>query len=82
MADVSFKKDILPLFTQLDIDHMNDQGVMMADFAYMSDPDNAAGVLSRVEDGTMPPTWGGGGGAWSEDKIELLRSWIEGGYKP
>lgn len=82
MADVSFEKDILPLFTETDIDHMNDQGVMLSDFDYMKEPDNAADVLRTLEDGSMPPTWGGGGGAWSEDKVALFRSWVEGGYKP
>ena len=81
MADVSFEKDILPLFTETDIDHMNDQGVMLSDYNYMKDPDNAADVLRTLEDGSMPPTWGGGGGAWSEDKVALFRSWVEGGYK-
>lgn len=82
MADVSFEKDILPLFTETDIDHMNDRGVMLADYEYMKNPENAAAVLGTVEDGSMPPTWGGGGGPWSEDKVALLKSWIDGGYKP
>ncbi|HLW16450.1 MAG TPA: hypothetical protein VKV69_03705 [Actinomycetota bacterium] len=82
MADVSFANDILPLFTETDIDHMNDQGVMLADYEYMKDPDNAAAVLGTLEEGSMPPTWGGGGGAWPEDKVALFRSWVEGGYKP
>jgi len=81
-ATVSFAKDILPLFTAVDIEHMNDQEVFLSDHAYMSDPDNAAAVLETLANGSMPPTWGGGDGAWSEDKVALFRSWIEGGYQP
>jgi hypothetical protein len=79
---VSFAKDVLPLFTALDIEHMNDQDVYLSDHTYMSDPDNAAAVLETLANGSMPPTWGGGGGAWPEDKVVLFRSWIEGGYQP
>jgi hypothetical protein len=79
---VSFAKDVLPLFTAVDIDHMNNQEVYLSDYEYMSRPDNAAAVLETVANGSMPPTWGGGGGAWSEDKVTLFRSWIEGGYQP
>jgi hypothetical protein len=79
---VSFAKDILPLFTPVDIEHMNNQEVYLSDHAYMSDPSNAAAVLETLENGSMPPTGGGGEGAWSEDKVALFRSWIEGGYQP
>jgi hypothetical protein len=79
---VSFAKDILPLFPAVDIEHMNDQDIYLSDHAYMSDPGNAAAVLETLENGSMPPTWGGGEGAWSQDKVALFRSWIEGGYQP
>jgi len=82
MADVSFEKDILPLFSELDIDHMNDQEFYLSDYEFMKDPGNAETTLNRLADGSMPPTWGGGSGAWSEDKVELFHQWIEGGYKP
>ena len=80
MADVSFQKDILPLFTETDIEHMNDQEIYLSDYEYMKQPENASAVLESLENGSMPPTWGGGGGAWPEDKVQLFRSWVEGGY--
>ena len=80
--EVSFAKDILPLFTPVDIEHMNDQEVFLSDHSYMSDADNASAVLETLANGSMPPTWGGGGGAWPEEKVELFRKWIEGGYQP
>jgi hypothetical protein len=70
------------LFTPVDIEHMNDQDVYLSDYTYMKEPGNAAAVLETVENGSMPPTWGGGDGAWSQDKVALLRSWIEGEYQP
>ena len=79
---VSFATDILPLFTETDIDHMNDQEIYLSDYEYMKQPENAAAVLESLENGSMPPTWGGGGGAWPEDKVALFRSWVEGGYQP
>ena len=35
---VSFQNDILPLFTQTDIQHMKGMGVLLSDYGYMSNP--------------------------------------------
>ena len=35
---ISFKTDIVPLFTSVDIDHMSYAGVSLDDYAYMSRP--------------------------------------------
>jgi hypothetical protein len=79
---VSFEKDILPLFTETDIDHMNDQGVELSNYEYMKQPENASAVLETLENGSMPPTWGGGAGPWSDDKVQLFRDWVAGGHQP
>jgi len=34
---VSFKNDIKPLFRSIDVDHMKQYGVVLDDYAYMSD---------------------------------------------
>jgi hypothetical protein len=79
----SFHSDILPLFTETDIDHMGSFGVILNDYSYMSQPDNAATVYQQVSQGSMPPPPSEGGeGAWSPDKVELLKSWIDEGYQP
>ena len=44
----SFKTDIVPLFTSVDIEHMSRLEVPLDDYAYMSQPDNAAGVYHQV----------------------------------
>ena len=85
---VSFKNDILPLFTQTDIDHMQDQTppVHLEDYQYMSDPTdnyaNANAVYQQVSSKQMPPSWGGGEGPWSDDKVALFKQWMDGGYQP
>ena len=55
----SFKTDIVPLFTSVDIEHMSRLEVPLDDYAYMSQPDNAAGVYDQVSNGTMPPSASG-----------------------
>lgn len=81
-AAVSFARDILPLFTQADIDHMEEMGVLLNDHAYMSKPKNAEAVYDTLEAKTMPPTWGGGTGPWSDEQIALFKAWMDGGYQP
>jgi hypothetical protein len=81
MATVSFKADILPLFTQMDIQHMNERSVPLTDYDYMSQPANAQSVYGQVKSGAMPPDWSGEE-PWSDDKVVLFNDWIEGGYQP
>ncbi|MBV8540021.1 MAG: hypothetical protein JO063_12445 [Pseudonocardiales bacterium] len=77
----SFQRDILPLFTQTDIDHMAQQGVTLNDYSYMSDPTHAAGVHQQVSQGLMPPP-DSGENRWSSDMVALFQAWIDGGYQP
>ena len=76
----SFKTDIVPLFRSVDIEHMSRLEVPLDDYAYMSQPDNAAGVYHQVSNGTMPPS--ASGEPWSEDKVQLFKQWMDGGYAP
>jgi hypothetical protein len=78
---VSFKADIVPLFTAVDSQHMNRLRFPLTDFTFMSQPANAKNVLKRVSDGTMPPR-SSGEPAWGPDKIGLLQSWIDEGFQP
>ena len=79
---VSFKTDVVPLFTGDDIEHMANLGVMLDDYTYMSNPDNAGNVYTKVSTGQMPIDDGGTPHPWSPDKVSLLKAWMDGGYQP
>lgn len=69
---MSFATDIKPLF--------RDEDRASMDFAfdlwsYDDVKTNAALILERVEDGSMPCD-----GAWADDKIQTLRGWIAAGF--
>jgi len=80
----SFKTDVLPLFTQPSIKHMKRLGVLLDDFAYMSNaagdsdfPDhaNANHVYARL-DGTETPQMPTGGPYWDDDMLKTLSDWM------
>ena len=52
---VSFKTDILPLFTSVDIEHMSALGAVLDDYSFMSQPGTASAVYQQVSSGRMPP---------------------------
>jgi hypothetical protein len=45
---VSFKSDVLPLFTRIDIEHMTEKEVPLDDYSFMSLPANASRVYTAV----------------------------------
>jgi phage gp29-like protein len=72
--EMNFTEDVKPLFREEDRSSM--------DFAfdlwsYDDVKANADLILQRVEDGTMPCDE-----SWSEDKLQVLRSWIDAGCPP
>ncbi|HTJ69516.1 MAG TPA: hypothetical protein VL551_18405 [Actinospica sp.] len=74
-----FAHDILPLFRPVDIEHMAPFGVQLDQYSYMSVPANAERVYGSIEAGRMPPE---SDAAWSDDQLDLLRAWIDGGLRP
>lgn len=81
-AKVSFAKDIKPLFRAIDIQHMQPFGVLLDDYAYMSDGAsdhaNAQTVYARLSSHSMPP----GGPFWTAAQLGLFSSWTNDGYQP
>ena len=70
----SFAGDIRLLFREEDAEAM--------DFAfdlrsYEDVRENAAEILERVEDGSMPCD-----GEWPDERVQLFRSWIDAGMAP
>jgi hypothetical protein len=78
---VSFADDIRPMFREIDVDHMRGFGVLLDDYAYMSQHDNAEQVL-RYLDGTIEPQMPPHGPFWTKEQLEMLSRWITGGCQP
>lgn len=81
VATVSFARDIRPLFRPVDIQHMKPMGILLDDFKYMSNTDNAQSVydsLTSEAEPRMPMN----GPYWSQDKLDLFQKWMKGGYQP
>ena len=81
VTGVSFARDIRPLFRPVDIEHMKPMGVLLDDFTYMSESNNAQSVYDSLTGDTQPrmPI---GGPYWSQDKLDLFQQWMKGGYQP
>jgi hypothetical protein len=75
---LSFARDVRPLFTALDVDHMH----AMMD---LSDRDsvfaNADGILAAVSSGSMPPA-SSGESRWTAEMCQTFKSWKDQGGKP
>ncbi len=78
---VSFSRNIRPLFTAMDIEHMRRAAVALDDFAYMSDPNHAESVYQKLSSREMPPP-GSGESPWPDANIQLFRDWMDGGFQP
>ena len=83
MANTSFNADILPLFTQIDIDHMANHFDLSK---YEDVKANAQNILARLQahGGAVmpPPPAKGGDGPWSAKWIALFQTWIDDGCLP
>jgi len=79
MPQVSFDNDIKPMMTGKDREHM----LFMFDlWAYKEVKDNADDIYDSVSNGRMPPGPPQGEGPWSQDKVDLFKQWMDGGYQP
>ena len=78
---VSFETDIVPLFTSMDIEHMRRAGLSLDDYASMRPPgDRRRRIYEQVSSGGMPPA-GSGEEPWPEDRVQLFKAWMDGGYQ-
>ena len=77
---VSFANDIRPLFRQIDVAHMSPMGVLLDDYAFMSDPGHAKTVYEYL-DGTQQPQMPPGGPFWNEEQLARYKAWMDGGCK-
>ena len=84
-SSVSFARDILPLFTKEDIQHMKPMKILLDDYTYMSDKKDHCRNAQRVYDsltGKTQPQMPPDGPYWSQDKLDLFKRWMDGGCAP
>ncbi len=74
---VSYAKDIKPLFTEVDRDHMS---FMFDLWSYDDVKSNATSIYDAVSNQTMPPP--NAGGPWEQNKVNKFKAWIDGGFQP
>ena len=75
---LSFAKDIRPMFTDTDVDHMKAAGMDLS--SYDDVKNNALGIYAVVSEGTMPPP--GTGETWSAQMCETFKQWQDQGCRP
>ena len=82
MPQVSFARDIRPLFRAVDISHMKAHGVNLDDYTFMSDAGNANKVLGALSPNEGdPPAMPPGGPYWTADQLALFAQWQKDGYR-
>lgn len=80
-GSISFERDIRPLFRPVDIKHMSAMDVLLDNYEYMSDAQNAQAVyeyLSGSKQPQMPP----GGPFWSQEQLDRFTQWMQQGRQP
>lgn len=76
---LSFERDIRPMFTDLDVQHMKPAGIDLSDFADVKTTADA--IYSTVSGGSMPPP-ASGEARWSTEMCERFKRWVEQGCPP
>ena len=72
---LSFARDIRPLFTQTDIDHMLHVSPSLDLSSYDSVKAHAASIYQRVAAGEMPP-----GKPWPQEQVDTFKQWMDQQY--
>jgi hypothetical protein len=76
MNNLSFAEDIRPLFREKDVKEMKDNGNF--DLSVYEDVKEWAQSISAwLADGSMPCD-----GAWSQDKLDKFKQWMDQGMEP
>ena len=80
---VSFARDITPLFREVGISHIAPHGIKLDDYTFMPNPDNADKVLGALlpHEGD-PPSRPPVAPYWTADQLALFIRWQNDGYQP
>jgi hypothetical protein len=82
MADtiaLSFATDIRPMFTEMDVEHMQGLGYDLSDRSSVEAYADA--IYETVSIGTMPPR-NSGEPAWTPEMCARFKSWVDQGCPP
>jgi hypothetical protein len=71
VADLSFERDIRPLFRDTDVESMSGHFDLSS---YEDVRENADAIHARLEDGSMPCD-----GPWPPENVERFSQWINAG---
>jgi hypothetical protein len=71
MSDLSFERDILPLFRAEDVEEMSWAFDLSS---YEEVKEHAAEIRERLTDGTMPCD-----GPWAESEVDKFGTWVDAG---
>jgi hypothetical protein len=71
-ATTSFARDIRPMFTDLDVNHMRAAGLDLSSFNEVAA--SADAIYQTVSDGTMPPK-SSGEARWTDAMCALFKQW-------
>jgi hypothetical protein len=74
ISDVSFERDVKPLFRETDRESMRESFDL---WGYDDVVENAAAILGVLEAGSMPCD-----GAWPDQQVDLFRRWVDAGTPP
>ena len=75
-STISFAKDIRPMFTDIDVEHMKGLGVDLS--SYDAVQSYAEAIYRTVSNGTMPPP--GTGERWTPEMCDTFKRWTEAGF--
>lgn len=73
---LDFEKDIRPMFTDMDVDHMEPFGIDLS--SAESVKEHAAAIYATVSEGSMPPP-GSGETRWTPEMCDRFKAWMEQG---
>jgi hypothetical protein len=76
---LSFAKDIRPMFTDLDVDHMKPAGMDLSNYDDVKK--HAIAIYAAVSEGIMPPS-GWNEERWTQEMCNAFKLWQEQGCPP
>jgi hypothetical protein len=77
-STISFAKDIRPMFTDVDVEHMKGLGIDLS--SYDAVQSYAEAIYRTVSNGTMPPP--GTGARWTPEMCEKFKAWQRANCPP